>query len=228
MPKRFLCCAKLCLVAMLVATVSTAQDRSEDAAPATPRRDSGFHLGFTAGPEFSHVDIKLDDGERSLDLVMGFHLGVALAWRSGPFVIRSGVNFINAGALFNGSRAFAADEFNVNFVAIPLDLRLAPVTRGVVRPYIFAGPEVRYVVDLKEERISLRDDVRMLDATFSVGVGISLRAGWFPIRFSPEIRYVRDLFGIYNGGLQTDDGGIVETAETVKANALRIGVLLGF
>ena len=34
--------------------------------------------------------------------------------------------------------------------------------------------------------------------------------------------------GIYKGEVVTDDGGILETAESVKANALRIGVLMGF
>jgi len=237
MSKAFVCATRLvaaCLAVTCAANTATAQAR-----PAGPvgsvvpegratQRDGGFHFGFTGGPEFTHVDIKLDDGNQSLELVVGFHLGIALAWSAGPFVIRTGVNFVNSGALFNGTSFLARDEFDVSFLTVPLDFRLAPVRRGMVRPYIFAGPEIRYGLDLEERPISLTNDIRMLDAAVSVGVGVSIRARNLPIVFSPEIRYVTDLFGIYHGELETDDGGFVQTAEAVKANVLRVGVLLGF
>ena len=194
-----------------------------DAGPSTT-----FHFGFRGGPEISRARIRFEDGrEPELDLVLGLHFGFVVGWDAGPFGIRSGLNYVNAGALFNGTDFLARDEFNVSFITLPIDFRLRPVRRGAIQPYIFAGPEFRYSLDLEERPISLTHDLKLLDATFAAGVGISMRLPFLPIRFSPEIRYANDLTGIYNGEMQTDDGGIVETAESVKANALRVGVLLG-
>jgi hypothetical protein len=173
--------------------------------------------------------MKFKDGRNpKLDLVVGFHFGIAIGYSTGPFTIRTGLNFLNAGALFDGTTFLVRDEFDVSFLTLPIDFRLTPFRGRFVRPYIFAGPGFRYGLDLKRRPISLQDDIRLLDATFEAGIGVSLRIPKLPIRFSPEIRYVSDLFGFYNGELETDDGGLVSTSETVKANAVRIGVLLGF
>ena len=172
--------------------------------------------------------MKLTNGTvPEFDLVLGFHVGVALGFDVGPLTFRTGLNFLNAGALFDGE-FLARDEFNVSFLTLPVDLRLSPFRGRFVRPYIFAGPGFRYGFDVKERPISLQNDIRLLNATFEAGIGVSLRIPKVPIRFSPEIRYVSDVFGIYEGELETDDGGIVSTSESVKANALRVGVLLGF
>lgn len=186
------------------------------------------HFGVTAGPQITHVDMKFKSGERpDVDLVLGFHVGGAIAYDIGMLTLRSGVEYENAGGLFNGAAFFDRAEFDVNFIAIPIDVRLRFAKKAVLRPYIFAGPEFRYSLNTEDEFV-LKDDLRLANASFAAGAGISIRIPYVPFRFSPEIRYSSDLTGIYTGELETDDGGIVETAESVKANALRLGVLMGF
>lgn len=218
----------LVVVLLLVGStpVCSAQGIGE---PEATKKRTRWHFGFTFGPEITHVDLKLKDGRNpDLDLVLGFHAGIAIGVDVGPFTLRSGLNFVNAGALFDGTGFLARDEFDVSFLTIPVDLRLTPFKNKYFRPYIFAGPGFRYGLDLAERPIAIQSDIRLLDATFEMGLGISIRIPGTPLRFSPEMRYVSDVFGIYSGELEADDGGIVETAESVKANAVRIGVLLGF
>lgn len=187
-----------------------------------------FHVGVTAGPQLTHVDMKFTSGEQpDVDLVLGFHFGAAIGYDIGILTIRSGLEYENAGGLFDGAAFFDRAQFDVNFIAIPIDVRLRFSKKGVLRPYIFAGPEFRYALNL-EDQFVLRDDLSLANASFAAGAGISIRIPYIPFRFSPEIRYASDVTGIYSGELQKDDGGIVETAESVKANAIRIGVLMGF
>lgn len=197
--------------------------------PESATKRTRWHFGFTFGPEITHVDLKLKDGRNpDLDLVLGFHAGIAIGVDIGPFTLRTGLNFVNAGALFDGTGFLARDEFDVSFLTIPVDLRLTPFKNKYFRPYIFAGPGFRYGLDLAERPIAIQNDIRLLDATFEAGLGVSIRIPGTPLRFSPEMRYVSDVFGIYSGELEADDGGLVETAESVKANAVRVGLLLGF
>lgn len=187
-----------------------------------------LHFGVTAGPQITHVDMAFKSGERpDVDLVLGFHVGGAVAYDIGMLTIRTGVEYENAGGLFNGVAFFDRAEFDVNFISVPVDVRLRFKKKAVLRPYIFAGPEFRYSLDAQDEFV-LKDDLRLANASFAAGAGISIRIPYVPFRFSPEIRYSSDLTGIYSGELETDDGGIVETAESVKANAFRLGVLMGF
>lgn len=193
------------------------------------KRKSRFHAGITIGPEITKLKIKLKDGSTpTADAKIGFHVGLALGLDFGPLTIRSGVNFVNAGALFDGTEAFSRNELNASFVTVPVDIRLRPLGTHLLTPYVFAGPEFRYTLDLENRPIAIDEDFRLLNATFSMGVGISLKIPKVPFRFSPEVRYVMDMTGYYDGRLETDDGNFVETASTIKANALRVGMLLGF
>jgi len=194
-----------------------------------PERHKRFHIGVTIGPEITKLKVKLKDGSRpTADAKIGFHTGLALGLDFGPFTIRSGFNFVNAGVLFDGSDLFSESELEVNFITIPVDFRLRPFGTHFMTPYIYAGPEFRYSLDLLERPLTVKENVRLLDATFSVGAGVTLRIPKLPFRFSPEVRYVTDLTGIYSGQMETDDGDFVDTATAIKANAVRVGMLLGF
>ena len=188
-----------------------------------------FHIGATAGPQVTHIDMKFKSGESvDVDLVMGFHVGAAIGYDIGIFTVRTGLNYENAGGLFDGSSFFQRGQFDINFISVPIDFRLRFKKTGLLRPYIFAGPEFRYALSLEDDQVVLREDLSLANATFAAGIGISIRIKHVPFRFSPEIRYASDMTGIYKGQVVTDDGGILETAESVKANAIRIGVLMGF
>ena len=188
-----------------------------------------FHLGVTAGPQLTHVDMKFKSGETpDVDLVLGFHVGAAIGYDIGIFTVRTGLNYENAGGLFDGASFFQRSQFDINFITLPVDFRLRFNRDGVLRPYIFAGPEFRYALSLEDEQLVLKDDLSLANATFAAGLGLSIRIPYVPFRFSPEIRYASDLTGIYSGSLETDDGGILQTAESVKASAVRFGVLMGF
>ncbi len=212
------------LVGLLMAGAATEVHAQRNAA-----KKQRFHVGFTFGPEITKLKIKLKDGSTpTADAKIGFHAGLALGLDFGPLTIRSGFNFVNAGALFDGSELFSRSELNVSFFSIPVDVRLRPFGSGMISPYLFAGPEFRYSLDLESRPISLSHDVKLIDATFAAGIGVSLRLPKVPFRFSPEIRYVSDLTGIYDGELTTDDDSFVQTATSIKANAVRVGMLLGF
>ncbi len=194
-----------------------------------PIASGQFHIGVTAGPQVTRIDMKFKSGETpDLDLVMGFHVGAAIGYDIGVITIRTGINYENAGGLFDSGSFFERSQYDVNFISVPIDFWLRFIKTGVLRPYLFAGPEFRYALSFEDDHFILQDDLSLANATFATGFGISIRIPHVPFRFSPEIRYASDMTGIYDGELVTDDGGILETAGSVKANALRIGVLVGF
>ncbi len=183
---------------------------------------------FRAGPDLTSLDIELD-GTRQPDIhaVVGFHIGFNATLGDGPVTLRSGLFFSNAGALFNGTEVLRRSEFRVSYLILPIDLKLTANRHGIVRPYTFLGTDLKYSLNLEDKELVLKDDLKLVSTAASIGLGISIRIKNVPLRFSPEVRYSADLFGLYSGRVELEDGGVVETARTIRANTYRIGLLFG-
>ena len=229
MPRRRLILLVLTL-GLVGAMPAAAQEPEPEADVEESRGGLRPRLGLAIGPSFTRLTVDLRDREApGYDVVLGFHVGVIVGLDAGPATLRTGLHLLNSGALFDGSEFLNEDEFRVNFLTIPVEGRLDFRRRGLVHPYLFAGPEFRFLFSLDDRDINFRDDLRRLSATGAVGVGVEFEAPWgLPVGLSPELAYVFDLTGIYDGEFVRDDAGIVETASAIRANMVRLGFGLNF
>jgi hypothetical protein len=166
-------------------------------APAVAAQIPSF--GAAVGVNFASLG---DAGTVDLDNATGFHAGVYADLGLGGVSVRPGLFYVRAG------RVLASDE-NVDWVAIPVDVRLSLGT-PLVKPYALVGPEAR--VPLGEV---FADGTRSFAVAANIGVGVEVGGFLLPSGFA-EIRYGLDLSGL------RDDPDV---DESVKVNVvmLRIG-----
>lgn len=191
----------------------------------------------SAGPNFTSLDIdteklrQIDEGlgEIDYDPVVGFYLGFTTGFELGPFVLRTGLTFVNAGAIFDGSTFLDEDEFKVNFITLPVDLRFYFPVSERVQPYVSAGPEFRYRLRLDVEEAD-EDFINALDRltpTASIGAGVSIELPVLGIGVSPELRYAVDFHGLVSGEVTLGEEA-VRIREAFKADMYRLGVAIDF
>lgn len=191
----------------------------------------------SAGPNFTSLDLDTDKlreidegwGDIDYDPVIGFYLGFSTGVELGPVVVRSGLSFVNAGAIFDGSTFLDEDEFEVNFITLPIDLRIYIPVSERVRPYLSAGPEFRYRLhlDVDEADEDFVDDLDRLTPAASIGAGVSIELPVLGIGVSPELRYAVDFHGLVSGDVTLQDEA-VRIKETFKADMYRLGVAIDF
>lgn len=201
-----------------------------------PSASGQARLSFTLGPTFnflSNVDVvRLLGQPQSLRDVeeypvrVGYQGGVFLSARRGLLGTRAGLTLYNAGALFDGTSFLNEDSLRVSFVTATVDVQLAqPV--GPIEVYVFAGPQLRYLLNLQGARADFevfRDHLKPLSATADAGGGARLRFGTFYV--GPEVRYSLDLTGLSEEGFRLS-GGDVEVKDRYRLNKLLLGLVVG-
>lgn len=215
----------LFLFMLPISAPASAQEMPERAPH--PPATSGVDFGLTAGPNFSELQVEFDDRRRpQYDIVVGYFIGMYTGIRVGLFRLRTGVSFVNAGALFDGSDFLREDEFRVHFITIPIDLRLQVPVGPAAKLYVFAGPQFRYQLELDEIDADLQDDLRHLGTTASLGAGIRLKWPGIPFKISPEIRYAIDVQGLTDGDVSVRDES-VRIREEFRADLVQFGLVFG-
>lgn len=215
------------LLLVLYPAAAWAQQPQDEAEP--PVRTASFALGFSAGPNLTTVDVQVDVDRRRVDgyeLVLGYYLTLYGGLRVGPLHLRSGISFVNAGALYDGARFLDRDAFDVHFISVPVDVRLKIPVGKHAQPYLFAGPQVRYQYTVGTLDDGLRDDIRHLATTASLGAGVRFTLPGTTFAVSPELRYAVDITGLLDGDVTVRDEA-VRIGDAFHADMLQLGVVLG-
>ena len=176
--------------------------------PSNAAAQVGF--GIRGGVNFtSFDDVRLGSVSETFDNRTGFHFG-AFADLALPVVgVRVGVNFLRMGALFEGASFLGNGDFDVDYVTVPVDLRLRlPLL------YLFVGPEFYYLLSTDAEP-DFEDDLKAVVANAGVGVGVQVGP------LLGEIRYTFGLSGITDEQF-TAGGFSVTTGDVRQANTLRV------
>lgn len=182
------------------------------------------------------VDIDNPDPELGLEVVdvpvqIGLQGGLGLTVRGKTLGVRVGGRFLNTAALYDGGDegfGLSRESFETTFVTLQLDLQ-ANRQLGPASAYVFAGPELRYLVDLSGQ-IGTFDDLKegaeLLSAAANIGAG--LRLSLFGTRVGPEIRYALDITGVGSGGeVPVPSGGTAELTEAFSVDTLLFGLVFG-
>lgn len=150
-----------------------------------------IQFGVTAGLNFDRLsDVAWNDVDANFENKTGWHAGVWVDFSMGPLALRPGVRYMQAGQLFTGLSDVSSNirsDFDINLVEVPILLRYG-FGAPVVRPYIFAGPVLRFPSGNDEV---INSDLKSVSYAGELGLGLELSLGG--IHLYPEIAYT---FGV--------------------------------
>lgn len=184
----------------------------------------------SAGPNFTSMSTDLEDIQNledlDYDMKLGFYASLGLGMDVGPLAIHSGITYINAGAIFDGSTFLDRDDFDVNFIAIPVDVRIGIPVSPFLQPYLLAGGEGRYRLDLSGDTVTFEDNLKRQSLAASIGAGLTVALPLVGVSVSPEVRYAIDLEGLTEGDVTVGEE-LVRIRDEFKAHMLRFGLVVG-
>lgn len=155
----------------------------------TPHRSNGqVQFGLVGGANFASLDdFSSGDNLISLENRTGFHLGAFLDIGSASWGIRPGIYYLNAGPLFEGATFINDDHFDLNYVAIPIDVRFN-LGVGPIQPYLITGPEFHLLAsgDMPGE---IRDNLKSAVVDWSIGAGLAIGMPGSGLVLYPQLRY---------------------------------------
>ena len=180
-------------------------------------------FGVTAGLNFDRLsDVAFNDVDANFDNKTGWHVGVWTEFSLGVVTLRPGVRYMNAGKLFEGLsevNAAIVDDFDIHLVEVPILVRFG-LGAAVVKPYVFAGPVLRFPAGVDD---IIESDLNSPSIAGELGLGLQLSLGGFSLY--PEIAFtfglssfIQDELILGFATLSTDDSQKLNTA------MLRLGV----
>ena len=190
------------------------------------RAEAQASFGVGAGLNFSSLnDVDFGSASTTYDRHQGYHIGIFVDLNAGPIAVRPGVYYVNAGPLFEGlddvNTETIEDNFDLNFISVPVDLRLQ-LPLPFVKPYALLGPEFLFLTDT-----DAGGDLEgaMEDVTFAgnVGLGVVVDMPLVGVKLYPEFRY-----GFSVSGLVPEDtellGAPASKDQRVNMFLIRVGV----
>ncbi len=182
---------------------------------------------FAAGPNVTTLEVDFENREQpQYDAVVGFFAGVNAGLELGPASIHAGATYINAGAIFDGSEFLNRDNFDVNFIAVPVDVRIFLPISPIASPYLLGGGELRYRLDLSDTDQGFQESLEQQSVAASIGAGIRLTVPGLGLRIAPEVRYAIDVTGMSSGDVTLVDE-VLRVRDEFKADMLRFGLVVG-
>ncbi len=181
-------------------------------------------MGISAGANFNSLgDIETGDRSATLENVTGWHVHLWFDLPVGPVALRPGIRYMDAGRLFESSRAAGFengldDEQVVTFLEMPLDVRLR-MTMPMVTPYLLAGPLLRFTTDTNNED-------RLEQFSLAAGAGVGAELGIAGLRFYPELKYSFGITRFTKNEYQIGDV-MISPDEDQRLNALMLSLGIG-
>ena len=108
-------------------------------------------------------------------------------------------------AMKGGDQVTSGDETGktkLNYIEIPVLLRLHIPTEGSLTPAVFAGPSIGFLMSAKFEDEDIKDDLKSTDFGLVVGAGLDHMLGenggfiTFDVRYSMGLSTVVDIEGV--------------------------------
>jgi hypothetical protein len=192
---------------------------------AVPATDAAMmpHFGLSVGANFQSVEDFEDAGD-AFSSQTGYNAGVFAELGFGSWAIRPGVEYLNAGPLFDGG--FDSSNFDLSYVMVPVDLKMS-IPTPAFSPYFFTGPEFRVLASSGDAPSDVDEGLRDFGINWSLGLGMQLGAPGPGMKVSPEVRYSRDLSGVLKDEFEVE-GVTVTTDGGQKSHSFRAALKLTF
>lgn len=138
------------------------------AAPSAAQAQGG-HVGAIVGATFSTLR-----GIDGLDSRTGLIGGISNVNSGSVLTLQSELLFVSKGAKGTNS---TAEGLQLDYVEVPVMLRLQPMTEGTVHPHVYAGPYLGFKIDCKVKGTAGSCDDLPGVSTKSVDVGGTMGGG---------------------------------------------------
>ena len=157
-------------------------------------------FGVAGGGNFQQLTDIQTEPAATVENATGFHVGIFYDLSTGPFGLRPGVFYVDAGefeATFEGAcvvpEGCPPERFDLQFIEIPVDVRIRTVA-PVVRPYLLVGPVFRFAETSNEAlKASLNE------FTYAANVGLGVEIGRLVgVKLHTELRYAFGVSRIFN------------------------------
>lgn len=185
-------------------------------------------FGIGAGLNYTSLsDINFDSRQAIYDSRTGYHLGVFVDLSAGPLALRPGLYYMTAGSLFEDglSDLFSIDDnFDMSFVVVPIDVRFR-IPFPFVKPYVHAGPELRFRSGEVTGEIEESLDLRSFNMAGNLGFGVEVDGIGFSVM--PEFRYTFDISGL-TGDTVTIGESTFTADDDHKSRAFMLRLGVGF
>lgn len=150
-------------------------------------------LGVTAGLNFAQMDdftssVQNTSVNTAFDNSTGYHVGLLYEFGSGTWTFRPGAVFRTIGTYSlprDPTVGDLRDEFDLQVVEVPLDIRLRLLDLPLIHPYVLAGPQASF--PWSEGGFS--DATKDIALSANVGAGVNIEASWLPASLQMELRY---------------------------------------
>lgn len=186
--------------------------------------------GLSVGMNFASLsDVNVGDASSTYESKTGWHFGIFAKSALGPLGVRAGAVYLDAGPLFEGlsdkldDPSLLKDDFDVRFFVIPVDFQYRLVT-PVVKPYLFAGPELRFNVTSSDQ---FEDNFKNTQWGGNIGAGVEFGLPILDIRLTPEFRYSFDLTSLTNDTI-TIDGNTIPLSDSFDAGTYHLRLHVAF
>lgn len=139
-------------------------------------------LGVGAGLNFNNLgDIEATNTNATFENSTGYHIGVFYDLGAGPLSIRPGVFYHRVGTYELPNQ----ENFDLNAIEVPVDLRFSVLPTPIVKPYLLAGP----VLTFPQSEDEFEDGVEDMSLTADIGAGLEFSLPGFGLTLMPELRY---------------------------------------
>lgn len=147
-------------------------------------------IGIGAGFNYDELeDVRTSTANATFEDATGYHVGVFYDLSLGPLALRPGVFYRRIGAYAfevpSGDLSDHIEEFDINLVEIPIDVRFRLMAVPLLKPYVLAGP----VITIPQAEGELSDGVEEAHMTADIGAGVEVQLPGLGFTLMPELRY---------------------------------------
>lgn len=136
-------------------------------------------LGITGGLNFNNLG-DIEGSSATFENSTGYHFGAFVDFGLGPVDVRPAVIYHKI-----GTYEVNAENFDLNAIEVPIDLRFSVLPTPIVSPYLLAAP----VLTFPQGEDEFEDGVEDLSLTADIGAGLSFSLPGVGLTLMPELRY---------------------------------------
>lgn len=167
-------------------------------------------LGIAVGANFDSIsDVDRENGvQGAYKSASGYHVGATYNLSLGPIGLRPGIFYTDISAFEPEDGTNNLERVDLDLIEVPVDVTLGVGVFPLARPYVLAGPVLRFAQTSDGDDTYEKEDFTIAGAA---GAGVEVNA----LGFRPYVE-ARYQFGLQNfasevGGIPTEGGGRVNS-----------------